>query len=134
MLGAATSSFVRTFKGEKMNYDRHILSQIADVTANDAMHAPVTHLVPIFDPSSTLAITCPTSKLDAVHEYFSKRGWTNLKKVPEEKLFSTFADEADAVEGNEDVVSLPEKVPGMSMFLPGPFAAQFKCACPKCNR
>ena len=117
-----------------MNYDKHILSQIADVTANDAMHALVTHLVPIFNPSSTLAITCPTSKLDAVHEYFSKRGWTNLKKVPEEKLFSTFVDEADAVEGNEDVASLPEKVPGMSMFLPGAFAAQFKCTCPKCDR
>jgi hypothetical protein len=29
---------------------------------------------------------------------------------------------------------LPEKVAGMSMFLPGAFAAQFRCSCPKCDR
>ncbi|KAL7526503.1 hypothetical protein ACHAXR_003322, partial [Thalassiosira sp. AJA248-18] len=127
---AAMSSFVRTFKGEKMDYDRYLLSRISEVTADDVMHALITHLTRIFDPSSKLAITCPTNKLDDVHDYFTKRGWTNLKKVPEEKLFTAFAGDEDA----EKPAPLPEKVPGMSMFLPGAFAAQFRCACPKCDR
>lgn len=135
-LSAATSSFVRTFKGEKMDYDRHLLSRILEVSPNDVMHALITHLVPIFDPSSKLAIACPTNKLDAVYEYFTKRGWTNLKKVPEEKLFSAFVGNTDEGEDTEreSMSCLPEKVPGMSMFLPGAFAAQFRCACPKCDR
>ena len=90
-LSAATSSFVRTFKGEKMDYDIYLLSRIAEVTAEDIMNAVVTHLVPIFDPSSKLSVTCPTSKLDDVYEYFTKKGWTNPKKVPEENLFTAFA-------------------------------------------
>jgi len=89
-LSAATSSFVRTFKGEKMDYDRHLLSSIAEVTAENVMHAVVTYLVPIFEPSSKLVIACPTNKLDSVHDYFTKRGWNNLKKVSEEKLFTAF--------------------------------------------
>jgi len=127
-LGAATSSFVRTFKGEKMDYDKHLLSRISNVTSDDAMHALVTHLVPIFDPQSILAVTCPAGKLDAVHEYFMKRGWTNLRKVPEECLFSSFIVEP------QPETKLPDKIPGMSMFLPGAFASQFRCSCPKCDR
>mmetsp|Transcript_12678 Transcript_12678/g.26729 ORF Transcript_12678/g.26729 Transcript_12678/m.26729 type:complete len:1186 (+) Transcript_12678:92-3649(+) len=127
-LSAATSSFVRTFKGEKMDYDKHLLSRISNVTSDDAMHALVTHLVPIFDPQSILAVTCPAGKLDAVHEYFMKRGWTNLRKVPEECLFSSFIVEP------QPETKLPDKIPGMSMFLPGAFASQFRCSCPKCDR
>lgn len=130
-LSAALSSFVRTFKGEKMDYDQYLLSRISEVTPDNVMHALVTHLVPIFDPSSKLAITCPTNKLDDVHDYFTKRGWTNLKKVPEEKLFTAFVGDEDA---EKPAAALPDKVPGMSMFLPGAFAAQFRCACPKCDR
>eukprot|EP00970_Alexandrium_tamarense_P018703 scaffold13361_cov259-Alexandrium_tamarense.AAC.1 len=114
-----------------MDYDKYLLSRISEVTKDDVIHAIVTHLVKIFDPRSKLAITCPTNKLDAIHEYFSKRGWTNLKKVPEEKLFTAFTDDADA-DKTADMV--PEKVAGMSMFLPGAFAAQFRCSCPKCDR
>lgn len=114
-----------------MDYDQYLLSGISEVTENDVMHALVTYLVPIFDPSSKLVIACPTNKLDHIHNYFTKRGWTSLKKVPEEKLFSAFLDEDNA---EEPETCLPEKVPGMSMFLPGAFAAQFRCACPKCDR
>ncbi len=74
-----------------MDYDSYLLSQIQDVKVGDVMHALITHLVPIFDPKSKLAITCPTNKLDHVYDYFTKRGWTNLKKVPEENLFTAFA-------------------------------------------
>ncbi|KAL7545324.1 hypothetical protein ACHAWF_010434, partial [Thalassiosira exigua] len=129
-LSAATSSFVRTFKNEKMDYDKFLLSRIAEVSADDVMHAVIKHLVPIFDPSSKLAIACPVNKLNNIHDYFTKRGWTALKKVPEEKLFTAFADN----DADEKPAELPEKVPGMSMFLPGAFAAQFRCACPKCDR
>mmetsp|Transcript_30884 Transcript_30884/g.58641 ORF Transcript_30884/g.58641 Transcript_30884/m.58641 type:complete len:82 (+) Transcript_30884:509-754(+) len=73
-----------------MDYDRHLLSSIAEVTAENVMHAVVTYLVPIFEPSSKLVIACPTNKLDSVHDYFTKRGWKNLKKVSEEKLFTAF--------------------------------------------
>lgn len=97
-LSAALSSFVRTFKGEKMDYDRHLLSRISEVSAEDVMHALIKHLVPIFDPSSKLAIACPTNKLDHVHDYFTKRGWTNLKKVPEDKLFTSFVGDEVSVE------------------------------------
>ena len=81
-----------------MDYDRHLLSRIQEVKAEDVMHALITHLVPIFDPQSKLAIACPANKLDQVHEFFTKRGWTNLKKVPEEDLFTAFVDEDDKVE------------------------------------
>ena len=125
------SGFVRTFKGEKMDYDRYLLSRLAEVTEDDVLCIIKNHLVPIFDPSSKLAITCPTNKLDYVHDYFTKRGWTNLKKVPEEKLFTAFVGDEDA---EKPAPALPEKVPGMSMFLPGAFAAQFRCSCPRCDR
>jgi len=92
-LSAATGSFVRTFKGEKMDYDKYLLACIAKVTSADIMAAIVTHLVPIFDPRSKLVVACPTSKLDAVHDYFTKKGWSNLKRVPEEDLFTAFVSD-----------------------------------------
>lgn len=110
-----------------MDYDKYLLSNIGEVSEEDVIHAIIKHLVQIFDPSSNLAITCPTNKLDSVYNYFVKRGWKNLKKVKEEELFTAFV-----VDKQADEVCLPEKVPGMSMFLPGAFAAQFKCACPRC--
>ena len=126
---AATGSFVRTFKGEKVDYDKHLLAEIQQVTAEGVVHALIKHLVRIFDPSSKLAVTCPPNKLDYIHDYFMKRGWTHLKKIPEEKLFTAFVGD----EAVSDAV-MPEKVPGMSMNMPGAFAAQFRCACPKCDR
>lgn len=93
---AATSSFVRTFKGEKMDYDRYILSCISEVTADDVLNVVVSLLVPIFGPSSKLAVACPTSKLDYVHDYFKQKGWSNLKKVSEEDLFTAFVASDDA--------------------------------------
>jgi len=92
-LSAAMGSFVRTFKGEKMNYDQYLLSRITEVSADDVLCIIKNRLVPIFDSSSKLAIACPPNKLDNVHDYFKNRGWTNLKKVPEEKLFTTFVSE-----------------------------------------
>lgn len=111
-----------------MDYDRYLLSGIAAVTENDVIHALITYIVPCFDPSSNLIIACPPNKLDAIHEYFVGRGWTKLKKVPEENLFEAFVAE------ESKNTALPEKVAGMSMFLPGAFAAQFRCSCPKCDR
>jgi len=137
-LGAAYSSFVRIFQGEKMDYDRHLLESIARVTQADAMQALVKYLVPIFDPkTSKVVATCPTNKLDSVHEYFAGRGWKGLLKVAEEDLFTTFNNtEGDGSSGGESKpkVSLPEKVPGMSMHLPGAFAMAFQCSCPRCDR
>jgi len=111
-----------------MDYDKYLLSKIREVSEEDVIHVIIKHLVQIFDPSSKLAITCPTNKLDSVHDYFVNRGWKNLKKVKEEELFTAFVAETKS----DDEVCLPDKVPGMSMFLPGAFAAQFKCACPRC--
>jgi hypothetical protein len=114
-----------------MDYDRHLLSGIASVTADDVIHALITYLVPCFDPSSNLVVACPPNKLDAIHDFFVSRGWTYLKKVPEEKLFDAFV-ESDSEKKEKPV--LPEKVAGMSMFLPGAFAAQFRCSCPRCDK
>ena len=115
-----------------MDYDRYLLSGISDVTAADVIHALIKHLVPIFDPSSKLVCVCPSNKLDDVHAYFTKRGWMDLKKVPEEKLFTAFVDDGNHDAG-KPAVQLPDKMPGMSMFVPGAFAAQFKCECPRCD-
>jgi hypothetical protein len=79
-----------------MDYDRYLLSCISEVTADDVMNAVVTHLVPIFDPSSKLVVTCSTSKLDIIHDYFTRKGWSNLKKVQEEDLFTAFVANDDA--------------------------------------
>ena len=113
-----------------MNYDQYLLSSISKVTADDVLHALITHLVPIFDPCSKLIVVCPSNKLDDIHSYFTKRGWSNLKKVPEEDLFTAFSSDDGA---KKPAVELPDKVAGMSMFLPGAFAAQFKCQCPRCD-
>jgi len=94
-LTAASKSFVRTFKGEKMDYDHHLLSLISKVTTENVMHAVVTYLVPIFEPSSKLAIACPNNKLDSVHNYFMERGWSNLKKLSEDKLFTAFVSDEE---------------------------------------
>ena len=110
-----------------MDYDKYLLSKIREVSEEDVIHVIIEYLVQIFDPSSMLAITCPTNKLDSIHDYFVKRGWKNLKKVKEEDLFTAFV-----AEKTDDEAPLPDKVPGMSMFLPGAFAAQFKCDCPRC--
>ena len=114
-----------------MDSDKYLLSHIQEVSEDDVVHVIIKHLVQIFDPSSKLAITCPTNKLDSVHDYFLKRGWKNLKKVTEEDLFTAFVD-TDGEVCLPEKVPVPEKVPGMSMFMPGAFAAQFKCACPRC--
>ena len=115
-----------------MDYDKYLLSNIGEVSEDDVVHVIIKHLVQIFDPNSKLAIACPTNKLDSIHDYFVKRGWKNLKKVKEEDLFTAFVETAAEDKMPEDVASLPEKVPGISMFLPGAFAAQFKCSCPRC--
>lgn len=73
-----------------MDYDKYLLSKIREVSEEDVIHVIIEYLVQIFDPSSMLAITCPTNKLDSVHDYFIKRGWKNLKKVAEEELFTAF--------------------------------------------
>ena len=111
------------------NYDQYLLSGIASVTETDVIHALITYLVPCFDPSSNLVIACPPNKLDSIYDYFVSKGWSNLKKVPEEKLFDAFADL-----DSDNVPALPDKVAGMSMLLPGAFAAQFRCSCPRCER
>lgn len=131
-LNAAMSSFVQGFKGEKANYDKHLLSSITTVSEDDVIHALITYLVPIFDPSSKLVITCPTNKLDTVHDSFVKRGWSNLIKIHEDKLFTAFVKDDDDAEKSA-AICLPDKVQGFSMFEPGAFAAQFRCQCPRCD-
>lgn len=115
-----------------MDYDKYLLSNIGEVSEDDVVHVIIKHLVQIFDPNSKLAIACPTNKLDIIHDYFVKRGWKNLKKVEEEDLFTAFVETSAEDKKPADVATLPEKVPGISMFMPGAFAAQFKCSCPRC--
>jgi hypothetical protein len=79
-----------------MDYDRYLLSCISEVTADNVMNALVTHLVPIFDPSSKLVVACPTSKLDGIHDYFTRKGWSNLKKVQEEEMSTAFVSNDNA--------------------------------------
>ena len=116
-----------------MDYDQYLLSSLVEVSADDVLCVIKNKLVPIFDSKSKLSIACPSNKLDPVYDYFTKRGWTNLMKVPEEKLFSAFLDDGEGNTDHAQVISA-EKTPGMSMFLPGAFAAQFRCACPRCDR
>lgn len=94
-LSAAMSLFIRGFMEKKMDYDQYLLSRITEVTADDVLRAINDHLVPIFAPSSKLAIACPTNKLDDVHSYFVNNGWANLKKVPEDGLFTAFGCDED---------------------------------------
>jgi len=131
-LTSAKNSFVQTFKGEKQDYDKYLLSGITEVSEEDVIHVLIRFLVPIFDPSSKLAISCPTNKLDTNYDYFVKRGWTDLKKVPEDKLFTAFVADDDT-EKQAECLPIPDKVKGMSMFEPGAFAAQFKCQCVRCG-
>ena len=83
-------------------------------------------------PFSNLVVSCPTNKADDISKYFKERGWSSVEVVPEDKLFNTFSAKDDTE--TDKTKEIPDQVAGVSMFMPGAFAAQFKCACPKCGR
>mmetsp|Transcript_3402 Transcript_3402/g.4919 ORF Transcript_3402/g.4919 Transcript_3402/m.4919 type:complete len:543 (+) Transcript_3402:1-1629(+) len=132
-LSAATDAWVGSYLGEKVDYNQWLLSKIAEVTTDDAMHALVTYLIPLFDPKSNLSVACPTNKAEEISEYFAQRGWTDVKNISEDKLCDSFVHEQES-KGDDAKICLPTTVNGVSMFMPGAFAAQFQCGCPKCGR
>ena len=142
-LNAAMNSWVGNYCGKQVDYDQWMLSQIDKVSKENALHALITYLVPIFDAKSNLSVACPTNKADEICDYFKNRGWgANAKIIPENKLSAAFAsspgtddkkEEGDEGEEKKKEKNLPDQVSGISMFMPGAFAAQFKCQCPKCG-
>ena len=105
------------------------------------MHALITYLVPIFDSSSNLIVSCPPGKSGEIAAFFQKRGWGDSTEIiPEDQLSTAFTlpdkahKEGEQASTAPETKDLPAQVAGVSMFEPGAFAAQFKCACPKCDR
>lgn len=97
------------------------------------LHALKRYIVPLFDPLANISVSCPTNKRDQISRYLTDRG-CNVLSVPEEKLIGTFGGRlgAEAAVKAGGSVPAPERVVGASKFLPGAFAKQFQCGCPKC--
>jgi len=131
-LSAATDAWVGNYLGKQVDYDQWLLSKVAEVTIDDAMHSIINYLLPIFDPKSNIAVSCPTNKVEEISKYFTERGWVDVKTIPEEKLCKTFSNEQ--AKDDNGSRALPDNVAGVSMFMPGAFAAQFQCGCAKCGR
>lgn len=106
---------------------------IPQVTAEDVLHALKRYIVPLFDPLANVSVACPANKRDQISSYLTDRG-CNVLPVPEEKLIGTFGGRlgAEAAAANGGSVAAPERVKGSSKFLPGAFAKQFVCGCPRC--
>ena len=130
-LGAAFNSWASGYESKAVDYDQWLLAGIGKLTADEVLHALVKYLIPLFDPQSNLAVSCPTGKIDEISDFFSDRGWTDVKRIPEDKLCDVFVTKVDQLNGGN-----APKITDIScsMSLPGAFAAQFKCACPRCDR
>merc|ERR1711957_196140 len=144
-LSAAIDAFAGNYERtrKQVDYDQWLLRNIGHVTVEDALHALVTYLIPLFESTSNLAVTCPSNKLEEIGEFFRSRGWDDVQLVPEDKLCKAFAHGSGSTEkqegdndgntANTEKNQLPETISGASMFLPGAFATKFKCACPRCD-
>ena len=51
-------------QGRGVDYGAWLLKGVDAVTVADALHALKKYIVPLFDPSANIAVTCPTNKLD----------------------------------------------------------------------
>ena len=101
------------------------------------MNALKTYLVPIFEPTSNLSVTCPTNKADDISEFLRSRGWKNLQLIPESKLSTLYSASSSSSNKSEKEEKGGEgNVPyaGVCLRTPGAFAAALKCQCPKCGR
>ena len=91
-----------------------------------ALHTLRKYIVPLFDASANLSVTCPPSKVDTLAAGFEAAHGGALRVVPEEQLNAVFGLDADAP---------PPQTQGRAKPLPAfAFAKQFgRCECPRCG-
>mgnify|MGYP002027193863 CR=1 FL=1 len=124
-LDAASAAWECGFHEKGVDYTRWLLAQVAAVTVDDVLHALRKYIVALFDPIANVVFTCPTSKQASICAALAERG-AEVRAIAEDGLCAHF--------GGSEAVIPTAPPPGASRLLPGDFASQFKCGCPKCVR
>jgi len=103
-----------------------------DATSSaSALHALMTYLVPLFDSTATsLAVTCPPSKTDALAAGFEEAHGASVRIVPEDQLNAVFGSATDAGDTKPPLTQTQGGKRAAGAFA---FAKQIKCECPKCG-
>ena len=111
-----------------VDYGKWLLAELGKVGAADALHALKKYIVPLFDASANVAVTCPSNKLDAAAEGLEATLGVPVRKLQEEQLYAAFSLAGAAAS------TAPAPAPVKKGAFGGAFdfAKQFKCECPKC--
>jgi Zn-dependent M16 (insulinase) family peptidase len=114
------------YLGVPADYDRWLLQQLDATDVSAALHTLRKYIVPLFDASANLSVTCPPSKVDALAAGLEAAHGGAVCVVPEEQLNAVFGLDADAP---------PPQTQGRAKPLPAfAFAKQFgRCECPRCG-
>ena len=112
-----------------VDYGKWLLAELGRVSAADALHALKKYIVPLFDASANVAVTCPSNKLDAAAEGLGATLGVPVRKLQEEQLYAAFSLAGAAAS------TAPAPAPVKKGAFGGAFdfAKQFKCECPKCG-
>ena len=122
------SAWSSAYLGVEANYDRWLLAQVDATDVSAALHTLRKYLVPLFDASANMAVTCPPSKVEALTTGLEAAHGAAVRVVPEDQLNATF--------GPEDGDAAPPQTRGGTKPSAGAFAfaKQFgKCECPRCG-
>ena len=65
---ARTRTRTRAATHQGVDYGKWLLAELRTVGVADALHALKKYIVPLFDASANVALTCPSNKLDAAAE------------------------------------------------------------------
>ena len=115
------------------DHGQRMLAQVDGVGVAEAMHALRTYLVPLFVtcPKTSLFVTCPVAKAEAIAAGFAEVRGAACTIVPEEQLNATFSADKAApppqTKGGAKAVSL-----GSAPFSFAKRPGAGNCECPKC--
>ena len=116
------------------DHGQRMLAQVDGVGVAEAMHALRTYLVPLFVtcPKTSLFVTCPVAKAEAIAAGFAEVRGAACTIVPEEQLNATFSADKAApppqTKGGAKSVSALGSAPFSFAKRPG----AGNCECPKC--
>ena len=111
-----------------MDYGKWLLAELGNVGAADVLHALKRYIVPLFDASANVAVTCPSNKLDTAAEGLEAVLGVPVRKLQEEQLYAAFSLAGAAASPAPTPAPVKKGAFGGAFY----FAKQFKCDCPKC--
>ena len=129
-------------KGDALGMWKHLLTDENPVSQHCAVCLSFfTGTYSWFSGTGLLQNKYVSNKLEEYARYFGEqRGWRTVRQVPEDQLCKAFVQDDDddgllsKTTASASLLKPPEKKPGVSMMMPGAFAAQFQCSCIRCGR